>query len=399
MKRNIDFFREFDTDKSGQLSKEEFVDAIFSLGVQYVSEQDLHSTFDSFDLDGSGTISYEELDKRLLQLPKNRPSKKLPSAEMVMADASLAASPMPPVAVQSKAQPSIISKATPAQVSPRSSNQQGTVDSTTNHSLSLTTSSPRRHLAASHATLNLSGQSPPRAHHNQSPFPAHHDASPHVKPLPPRKQQQQQQVQQLKLLNQLSSPRGMPWGVPQALPAPAPPQYAIYNHGIPIGPFTSFPGPSAVEGTAMGTAPQPALVPPYNPPYPYPQLFQQYHPDLTPYPFMPYPVPFQTPYPPPNQISPPPCLPSCSSYAQLFHDEPFQPIPTERTAGPGGPGHQRLNQQRASARLSAHPFYTDTLVDSPGLHRYYDGVDATQWQVSPAKPSKTAVKSSASRRL
>ena len=71
--RNTDWFRKWDVDGSGELTLEEFIDAIYSLGVVHVSYHDLAATFSYFDIDGSGQINYKELDKALLSLPRNRP--------------------------------------------------------------------------------------------------------------------------------------------------------------------------------------------------------------------------------------------------------------------------------------------------------------------------------------
>jgi hypothetical protein len=67
-RRTRDYFMEWDVDGSGAITRDEFFDAIYKLGVTYVSEADLERTFNFFDVDGSGHIDYKELDRRLLQV-------------------------------------------------------------------------------------------------------------------------------------------------------------------------------------------------------------------------------------------------------------------------------------------------------------------------------------------
>jgi hypothetical protein len=71
--RTSDWFKEWDVDSSGELTLDEFFEAVFSLGIVHVSELDLERTFSYFDQDGSGLINYKELDRGLLRLPKYRP--------------------------------------------------------------------------------------------------------------------------------------------------------------------------------------------------------------------------------------------------------------------------------------------------------------------------------------
>ena len=62
--RIIDLFRDWDDDQSGDVSKQEFRKAMAQLGFEkHVSEID--ALFDSFDPDGSGLLSYRELNKLL----------------------------------------------------------------------------------------------------------------------------------------------------------------------------------------------------------------------------------------------------------------------------------------------------------------------------------------------
>ena len=67
-----------DTDKSGTLSRDEFAEAVLSLGLRHVSVADLQAAFDDLDGDGNGTIDYNELDRKLLSLPRERPEVRPP---------------------------------------------------------------------------------------------------------------------------------------------------------------------------------------------------------------------------------------------------------------------------------------------------------------------------------
>ena len=64
MVRVIDLFREWDDDQSGSVSKREFRRILPLLGIKASREASDH-LFDTFDLDGSGQIGFEELNARL----------------------------------------------------------------------------------------------------------------------------------------------------------------------------------------------------------------------------------------------------------------------------------------------------------------------------------------------
>lgn len=55
-KRIKDYFQQWDTDHSGTIDREEFTEAVRSLGMRNVSEFDLNSAYNQLDLDGSGEI-------------------------------------------------------------------------------------------------------------------------------------------------------------------------------------------------------------------------------------------------------------------------------------------------------------------------------------------------------
>ena len=71
--KNSDYFKMWDVDDSGYISRSEFIAGIRALGVTYATDEELHSTFDTFDLDGNNSIDYNELDKRLMAIPLHRP--------------------------------------------------------------------------------------------------------------------------------------------------------------------------------------------------------------------------------------------------------------------------------------------------------------------------------------
>ena len=96
--RTSEWFKEWDVDSSGELTQDEFFEAVFSLGIVHVSESDLERTFSYFDPDGSGFIDYKELDRGLLRLPKHRPPPPRPPPPPPKPDAPLkpASPPTPP---------------------------------------------------------------------------------------------------------------------------------------------------------------------------------------------------------------------------------------------------------------------------------------------------------------
>ena len=54
-------FRAWDTSGDGMVSKKEFMQAMFALGFDNVSNQEWRALFDSFDRDRGGTIDFDEL--------------------------------------------------------------------------------------------------------------------------------------------------------------------------------------------------------------------------------------------------------------------------------------------------------------------------------------------------
>lgn len=64
LSRVIDIFRAWDEDNSGTVSKREFVQALPMLGLE-VERAHADDLFDSIDTDGSGTIEYSEMHRKL----------------------------------------------------------------------------------------------------------------------------------------------------------------------------------------------------------------------------------------------------------------------------------------------------------------------------------------------
>jgi Ca2+-binding EF-hand superfamily protein len=60
----VTFFKKFDTSGDGRLNKDELTSAFAALNFK-VTEQDMNSVFEFFDLDGSGQINYKEFLKKL----------------------------------------------------------------------------------------------------------------------------------------------------------------------------------------------------------------------------------------------------------------------------------------------------------------------------------------------
>ena len=64
--RILDLFRQWDTDNSGAVSKEEFTHGIRRAGFD-AHQADLEAMFDDMDEDGSGELEYNELQSKLRQ--------------------------------------------------------------------------------------------------------------------------------------------------------------------------------------------------------------------------------------------------------------------------------------------------------------------------------------------
>ena len=64
LSRVIDIFRAWDEDNSGTVSKREFVQALPMLGLN-IERAHADDLFDSIDVDGSGTIEYSEMHRKL----------------------------------------------------------------------------------------------------------------------------------------------------------------------------------------------------------------------------------------------------------------------------------------------------------------------------------------------
>ena len=66
--RVIDLFRKWDDDGSGEINKKEFRRAIRALGFNFFKgDAEIDMVFDDFDVDGSGSIEYGEMNKMLRQ--------------------------------------------------------------------------------------------------------------------------------------------------------------------------------------------------------------------------------------------------------------------------------------------------------------------------------------------
>ena len=72
LSRVIDMFRQFDDDASGYTDGPEFVKALAELGFD-PDEPSVTALFASFDLDGSGTIEYEELHNLPVRSVQHKP--------------------------------------------------------------------------------------------------------------------------------------------------------------------------------------------------------------------------------------------------------------------------------------------------------------------------------------
>ena len=64
--RVVDLFKSWDTDGNGQVDRDEFRSALFSLGVdQAIFSAHVDGLFEAFDKDGSGSIEYKEMHRML----------------------------------------------------------------------------------------------------------------------------------------------------------------------------------------------------------------------------------------------------------------------------------------------------------------------------------------------
>ena len=85
--RVIDFFREWDIDGNGTISRDEFSSALLPLGL-HLPKETYDNLFDEFDTDGSGDITLREFKRALKKVssPKKRllNSRKLPNSSCTL---------------------------------------------------------------------------------------------------------------------------------------------------------------------------------------------------------------------------------------------------------------------------------------------------------------------------
>lgn len=100
--RAIDLFRACDEDESGEISKREFVKALLLCGLDREYKEDIAAVFDCFDLDGSGTIEYQELSqlirKSMVIKPKTKSRKMRITAPSEAPERTPRHKPFPPSA-------------------------------------------------------------------------------------------------------------------------------------------------------------------------------------------------------------------------------------------------------------------------------------------------------------
>ena len=60
----MSYFKKFDKDGSGQLSKNEFMSALNALGFK-INHDEFEYMFSEFDMEGDGTINYVEFMRKL----------------------------------------------------------------------------------------------------------------------------------------------------------------------------------------------------------------------------------------------------------------------------------------------------------------------------------------------
>ena len=130
-RRVIDFFREMDADKSGELTKAEFGKAVKKMGFVTATKEKIDEVFSWADKDGGGTIEYTEMDKKLRSLRGERgsplgappppaaskpPSRKQPESAAAAPAPLLLEAPTPTTAVKGRTAAPLL--ATPPSVSP-----------------------------------------------------------------------------------------------------------------------------------------------------------------------------------------------------------------------------------------------------------------------------------------
>ena len=75
-----------DIDQSGEFDYDEFRDAVKNYGIKTLTAGSLKTLFDSFDDDGSGTISHEEFIQVFASVPSRRPIRAVAPARISGAD-------------------------------------------------------------------------------------------------------------------------------------------------------------------------------------------------------------------------------------------------------------------------------------------------------------------------
>lgn len=69
--RVIDLFRRMDVDENGSISRDEFADGLAELGFAFSDEAELAAVFDQYDPDGSGAVTFEEMNTKLRAAARN----------------------------------------------------------------------------------------------------------------------------------------------------------------------------------------------------------------------------------------------------------------------------------------------------------------------------------------
>ena len=89
--KTLEFFRQIDKDKSGELSKKEFREAVRELGFEIAPKEQIDAVFALLDPDKSGKLSYEELDKGLRKINQERKKAEEQEKKQAKAEAKAAA--------------------------------------------------------------------------------------------------------------------------------------------------------------------------------------------------------------------------------------------------------------------------------------------------------------------